>query len=446
MCREKGSPAPNHLTNEPFTLLHVFEKRAYCHLQVAKRATSSEMTAASVDRLADDFEVADFFQLLDENELSHGFKTYLMQAIALKKDREFLPSHILQQEQRLLQSRQTAVPKKASGKNQRGKKKQAAPFLAISEALVSCETIIDAKIAFNALQADDGCSICLKPWNEFPSPSFAIVLKCSHATCAGCLVGLAQTASSIENDTRLCCPECRAHVDDQSLKAVVVLAIECIESIQAFKSLIVVADFTQLALELVYAFQFDLKRVAAALFNFASLLLLPPKSAEAKDLTHNQKQLIYHQARAPVDLLEKLLAGAESRLPASASFQGWIQAQQDIMKISRDLELAKKAAATDIYQQLNAIGSLKETADGIVKIDLHGLTPSQAKKQIRTFIIPVLSVVKEMRLITGYGRHSLDGESALKKAVIDYLSKPGISTCKVSPKNAGELVLLSVAA
>jgi hypothetical protein len=82
------------------------------------------------------------------------------------------------------------------------------------------------------------------------------------------------------------------------------------------------------------------------------------------------------------------------------------------------LEQAKKKAALSIYSSINSAISIN--GNDSLCIDLHSLHINEALNILAEFIIPVLPVYRETRLVTGYGKHS-NGVSKLKESVKKFL-------------------------
>ena len=61
---------------------------------------------------------------------------------------------------------------------------------------------------------------------------------------------------------------------------------------------------------------------------------------------------------------------------------------------------------------------------GEIQLDFHGLKVREAKQKVNELVVPVLPVVRSMVLITGRGRHSASGGSALKPAIEKVLDEP----------------------
>lgn len=83
------------------------------------------------------------------------------------------------------------------------------------------------------------------------------------------------------------------------------------------------------------------------------------------------------------------------------------------------MEQAKKKAALSIYSSINSAISIN--SNDTLCIDLHSLHVNEALNILAEFIIPVLPVYQETKLITGYGKHS-NGVSKLKESVKKFLN------------------------
>jgi len=75
-----------------------------------------------------------------------------------------------------------------------------------------------------------------------------------------------------------------------------------------------------------------------------------------------------------------------------------------------------------------------------VFVDLHGLHVNEAKLKLTELILPVLTDLKKITLITGHGAHSKNGESVLKKAIGTFLKEKKIH-CEADLNNKGALCI-----
>ena len=73
-----------------------------------------------------------------------------------------------------------------------------------------------------------------------------------------------------------------------------------------------------------------------------------------------------------------------------------------------------------------AMGTINDDIENsFVKIDLHGLSSKDSVAIFREFILPALSVLNKIILITGRGVHSKSGRLVLKEKVKKFLDSRG---------------------
>ena len=110
-----------------------------------------------------------------------------------------------------------------------------------------------------------------------------------------------------------------------------------------------------------------------------------------------------------------------------------------ILHIKKNLILARKNAASDIFERINSHGTMgiineEINQDGLVYIDLHGLFINEAKERVNEFILPILPVLKKAIVITGHGSHSQSRESLLKNAIQEYFISLGFECDEMTNK------------
>jgi DNA-nicking Smr family endonuclease len=103
----------------------------------------------------------------------------------------------------------------------------------------------------------------------------------------------------------------------------------------------------------------------------------------------------------------------------------WLAKKKQMIELSKQLMAARENARNDIYERVNSCGSMGISfCDQITTVDLHGLDIEGAKQIVRDTILPVVSVLKEIMVITGRGVHNQSGESGvLKQAIKSYLGE-----------------------
>jgi DNA-nicking Smr family endonuclease len=76
-----------------------------------------------------------------------------------------------------------------------------------------------------------------------------------------------------------------------------------------------------------------------------------------------------------------------------------------------------------------------------LKVDFHGLFIEEAKQVIDAYILPVLSVIRKVVLITGRGVHSKKQVAKLKLALKSHFAKMTKIKCEELSDNEGALCI-----
>lgn len=167
---------------------------------------------------------------------------------------------------------------------------------------------------------------------------------------------------------------------------------------------------------------------------------------QAKDLSWKEKERIYQEAQRPVlKLMSELqIANEECDGIVDKGSSKFSQSEKKRRAIEKQLSLAKENASNDIYFRMNATGTMaRETSEGEIQLDFHGLPVAEAKSKLEDMVVPVLPVLGSLVLITGRGSHSSSGTSALKPALQKYVSRKHKETISWEPmkKNPGAVRL-----
>ncbi|MEL7181905.1 MAG: hypothetical protein AAFN63_19130, partial [Pseudomonadota bacterium] len=145
-----------------------------------------------------------------------------------------------------------------------------------------------------------------------------------------------------------------------------------------------------------------------------------------RNLTKQEKGQIYKSARKPVDdLMEEYKQLQEDRrkyfhnLPSSSSSVAGSSFPEEARKrlsYIRDVLLpsARETARNVIYQRMNSVGMMgvsimddhdnddrSSPSHGTIQVDFHGLHVDEAKQQLDEHILPILSTVGSVIIITG---------------------------------------------
>jgi hypothetical protein len=121
----------------------------------------------------------------------------------------------------------------------------------------------------------------------------------------------------------------------------------------------------------------------------------------------------------------------------------WLVKKRKLNELKKQIMAAKENAFNDIYERMNSCGSMGVCLFGqSTSVDLHGLSVEAATRFINDPILPVLSVLKKIMLITGRGVHSADGQGVLKPAIKEYLRGFDIK-CEDVNGNDGAIYIFS---
>lgn len=157
--------------------------------------------------------------------------------------------------------------------------------------------------------------------------------------------------------------------------------------------------------------EFDIGRVENCLFNMIGMF------NEPRDLSSNKKEEYFKLARALVQNLQieydKICQIRSDFLDTDCD--EWLSIDNKRREIKKNLILARKNAASDIFERMNSQGTMGTIIDelkndGLIYIDLHGLFINEAKERVKEFILPILPVLIKISIITGRGKHSQSGE------------------------------------
>ena len=152
-----------------------------------------------------------------------------------------------------------------------------------------------------------------------------------------------------------------------------------------------------------------------------------------------QNQEIFADARRPQKLLEQELAHLQEQLAHVTDHSSieWQIGQAQIQQLQTQLAATKHNAAQDIFHSHNA-----RRDDW--SVDFHGLYVAEAVSKFHEIILPVLPVQRQVAIITGRGRHSQNGTSALRAALQSCIEqtpefRQGKMMHEVDRKNPGRL-------
>eukprot|EP00957_Ditylum_brightwellii_P207056 15351266-Ditylum_brightwellii.AAC.1 len=112
-----------------------------------------------------------------------------------------------------------------------------------------------------------------------------------------------------------------------------------------------------------------------------------------KDLSWQQKEEIYNDARRPVLKLEAELKETQEKCDAAAGKDKQESQRLDrkLKDIEQKLRFAKQNAEEDVFARINASGSMGTlNCRGNIQLDFHGLHVKEAKQKFEEIVLPVL--------------------------------------------------------
>lgn len=167
------------------------------------------------------------------------------------------------------------------------------------------------------------------------------------------------------------------------------------------------------------------------------------------NLCHEKKREHFDDARRPEQLLRQEIFHLRGQLRSISNRQSekYKICQNQIDELETQLQKTRKNAAEDIYNRNNSAGTMGQVdGDGQLTVDYHGLYVKDATEKYDSMVLPVLPVQRNIAIITGKGRHSVNGRSALRDGLLDHVRQ---STeyqekkihCQIDPKNEGKLLV-----
>ena len=143
-------------------------------------------------------------------------------------------------------------------------------------------------------------------------------------------------------------------------------------------------------------------------------------------LDHEQRQEIYREARAPVNVIFAELD--EPSVEGSSSLSGSEDSRGRKEKLSR-LRHAMRDAVQHLFATMNRGPAMGTDMDGVVQVDFHGLHVGEVRSLFIELVAPVVPVMP-VRIITGKGKHStVSGVSKLREQVLQVAGRwPGFQS------------------
>lgn len=299
---------------------------------------------------------------------------------------------------------------------------------AVADALIEYgEVIYENRLAKNA---EDGCPICLRQFNAELQSEYAVVLPCGeHALCAQCLYSL-KVESDKEKKSLPQCPLCRYSFHPEFVEAI---PSQVIDKDQELAHLVVklpsMTEDEQIAVaeRLMWTHRFEVSAVIDAIETLLDGEVSGRFFRSEGDLSHEQKNAIYNQARVPVVKLETKLKELMKEYRDTYDSKGLEKICRNLSRVRKELAAARIKARDDVYSQMNSVGSMgaeEERGDSsLIQVDYHGLYVNEMRRKFKEHVLPILPVVKKVLVITGRGSHSAGKESKLKKALFKLIGQ-----------------------
>jgi len=288
------------------------------------------------------------------------------------------------------------------------------------------------EVLFNhglAKNAKDGCPICLREFNGELLKTYTLVLPCGeHALCANCSCSLKIEADKAKQCPQ--CPLCRYAFDPEFIEDV---SRQMIEKDQEIANLILKLSNMELdekiavAERLMWTHRFEQPAVVDAIESLLDGEVSGLFFRNTEDLTHQQKNDIYYQARLPVEKLEDKLKLLLQDQRGAADAKSLEKLCDDLRRIRKELAAAREKAREDIYNRMNSVGAMGAQQDGrdgsMIQVDYHGLHVNEMRMKFKEHVLPILPVVRKIMIITGRGTHSAGKEGKLKKALFKLIGQ-----------------------
>mmetsp|Transcript_12243 Transcript_12243/g.22953 ORF Transcript_12243/g.22953 Transcript_12243/m.22953 type:complete len:767 (-) Transcript_12243:650-2950(-) len=205
-------------------------------------------------------------------------------------------------------------------------------------------------------EGSEECPICLEQFSVGLAEKFVSIFPCGHLHCAKCFLKY----QSYNDDMR--CAICRKTISKQQWQG----AIEDIVSLSApalLEKIVLLplespADRIEVLRALLLKKGFDPKLVGSAL---DEMLYFNGKGTlrQAADLSANQKQQIYLEARRPIQLCEERLDELQRKLKSlQVNTNEYSQVKQQEREILHQLCQISNAAVDEIFSKINSAGSM----------------------------------------------------------------------------------------
>lgn len=286
--------------------------------------------------------------------------------------------------------------------------------------------VMESKLATFITRKEDPCPCCFERFQVELSDTFTAVNSCGHACCLPCLSDLRKKSNYQRSAVSFTCPICRFPIPDGILSQAAAPIISLTPPLQDRLASIPLQEDerTQVAHELLLRHDFVVADVLSAL----DLMItdrLQSSLGRSKDLTPSQKQVIYEEARRPVDVLRNEACDLRSCMN---NFRDLESNEYKDMKVrleelqSKLIPVATKHAEDMVWERMNTAGAMGvENDSGEIDFDFHALHADEAKTKFDEVVLPVLQALGRVNLVVGRGNHSEGGVAKLKPALRRYI-------------------------
>uniref|UniRef100_A0A7S3V5Q9 RING-type domain-containing protein n=1 Tax=Chaetoceros debilis TaxID=122233 RepID=A0A7S3V5Q9_9STRA len=306
--------------------------------------------------------------------------------------------------------------------------------------------VMESNLASNAGGEEDSCPCCLKRFQiELESDQIA-VLPCQHGCCLPCLSSFSKVSRKKHSEVSFGCPLCRTPLSHKSIRELTSIIIDQTPALkERFGQMhLSYEDCLQICCQLLNYHDFNIVKVLQSL---DSMLVdnLQTSLRRVNSLTVKQKHQVYDEARRPVEVLFKEVRDLRQKLRniSSEANYSYISSKRRIDTLQEDLiPKAMKNAQNYIWNAMNSAGEMARDSDDGIVLDFHGLHVEEAKNKFDDEVVPILPVIKKIRLIVGRGKHSSAQIARLKPMLQEHIAehpRHHLMTCRVDPTNDGAL-------
>ena len=442
---ELGRRLPEHPDEIKVLLLTTLSNRAASSLERERREGSSTLKRALCKAVIKDCSVA------LSSSWSSLLPQRLLEKLKLRRDRGRGRLDFLQEISRpeieaiaLLDFRNEyqglQQPQQSSSLQKDG---EAPPSFVFEDLLLEeGGTLYDHTLAKNS---KEGCPICLRRFDGELSNTYSAILPCGeHAVCAECICTLKK--QSDREGTEITCPLCRFEFDGSIIQR---LAYQIVEKDAILSGLVQKfpaddQESIEVAIKLLWKSNFRVDEAVDALEGILDDNISSTFFRTSSDLTHDQKEVIYHRARRPIKDLEERAKTLRAEQRKTFDTKTLVDLNKKLKAARTKLATARLKARDEIYESMNTVGNMGaqdlENHD-MISVDFHGLHVQEMNYKYAELVEPLLPVVKKITVITGRGLHSSGGQSKLMKALKKKVSRDKSTRWERVAKNPGALII-----